>query len=123
MLSNTLLTIEKTANSCGFDQNSNLNLLLDFFSRRKENDIIYPGIIRKMLSTSIETAYLFLSKLYHEEILNLCFESYCSFCGKTNSEIYDSYNDIPEIEVCRHCDSDFNTKGHTIVIYKVNKNV
>jgi len=118
MLQDTLSTIIETAKLLNLDQKHGFDDLLGFFSRRSSNEIIYPGLVKRKLGIGIKEAYFFLGELEKKGILRSCFEVYCP-CGRTNSIIFDSIDEVSEVETCQYCGDDFTTKDHLIVIYKI----
>lgn len=89
-----------------------------FFSHYNAGDWIYPGVVKRQLSVSIEDSYRILSALEKAKVLESWYEYCCGHCQRVLGTVQ-RFNELPESFDCEVCGTHMNTMDNTIKIYKV----
>lgn len=119
MLSNTLLKIKKILDD-KFDLEEPLKKnILSFLKNYNKGSYIYAGVLKRKFQLSSKIIYTFLEELKKEKILKSYYELYCSKCSKTNGELYETFNQIPETFICENCEVELNGIENAVILYKV----
>ena len=79
---------------------------------------IYPGVVKRQLSVSIEDSYRILSALEKAKVLESWYEYCCGHCQRVLGTVQ-RFNELPESFDCEVCGTHMNTMDNTIKIYKV----
>ena len=96
--------------------------LTNYMRYWKEDDYIYPGVLKSKLNISIKETYEILEYIKSLGILENVFEVYCKSCSKSKGLYLKSLTDMPEDLSCDFCNHEFNVLEDTIVLYKVKSN-
>lgn len=97
--------------------------LTDYMRYWKEDDYIYPGVLKSKLNISIQEAYEMLEYIKSLGLLEYAFEVYCKKCSKSKGLYLQTLTDMPKDLSCDFCNHEFNALEDTIVLYKVKTNV
>lgn len=119
MLSNTLSIIgmvikERISNRTDGKE------IIDFFQNYKKDMWIYPGILKRKFSLSIEEVYDVLNDLEKKGILESYYEIYCGTCQKSIGIVH-LFNELPETVECEICHGEITALENSLLIYKVKK--
>ena len=120
MLDQLLILQNKLIQDNGFEEKL-INEILEFIKSFK-GTILYPIVIKRKFKIDIRNTYIILNELVKNDLLTIAYEIYCSECDKSQNDIYDSLNEIPENIYCEHCGKDIDIMKDAIVVFKV-KNV
>lgn len=92
--------------------------ILNFLKNYKCGMYIYPGVIKRKFSISIEEIYSLLNELEKIGVLQSCYELVCSKCQKVMGTVR-LFNELPDTFTCELCGEELPTLSNSVLIYKV----
>ena len=119
MLLNTLQNIEITKILKPLLNDSELNQLLNLLAAYKSGMWLYPGVIKRKIGLSTQTTYTILHELEKLSVVKAYYELYCSNCQKSNGNVIETINCMPETFYCELCHKELPSMENAILIYKV----
>ena len=117
MLSNTLSIIGIVIQKRLRDR-TNDKEIIEFFQNYKKDMWIYPGILKRKFSLSIEEVYDVLNDLEEKGILESYYEIFCGICQKSIGIVH-LFNELPETVECEICHGEIPALENSLLIYKV----
>lgn len=118
MLQTTLSMLETLLQSSQLNK-TEVEKFLKVYSHYKVGKWIYPGAMYRMTNISIVKIYGALNILEQKKMVKSYFEIICEECKRTTTQIYESFDNIPQHYFCDNCGHKGNTVDGAILIYKV----
>lgn len=119
MLSDTLANIRTTLNEHPLLTSTEVSSVCDLLRIYRTGMWLYPGVIARRASLSIENTYALTDLLTQMGYIKPYYELYCNNCQKATGMVFETLNEMPEIFECELCHSSMVSIQNSILVFKV----